>query len=195
MIGKTTRRTMMAMVGASVSAAAVAVPPTPSFAAPAATNADKLTPAQIEAFKQVIAKARATGQVTPSASASPNGQAAGDCDTFARFDNGGGLSFGTPARSDGLLSCTLRNGDDNLAVGKLQSALNLCYGQGLTIDNDFGGHTQQAVTNVQNVKAINPANGVYDARIVNGGFFYPIVNSNNNFIHECINFNGDIKDV
>jgi hypothetical protein len=191
---------MVAMVGAGVSAAAVAVAPTPSFAAPAATNSDKPTPAQIEAFKQSVAKLRtasgAMSGATPSATASPNGQAAGDCDTFARIGIGGGFSFGTPVRSsDGLLSCTLRNGDDNLAVGKLQSALNLCYGQTLAIDNDFGSHTQQSVTNVQTVKGISPANGVYDARIVSGGFFYPIVNSNNSFIHECINFNGDIKDV
>ena len=195
MTGKTARRTVMAIVGASVSAAAVAVAPTASFAAPSATNADKLTPAQIEAFKQSIAKARATGQATPSASASPNSQAAGDCDTFARFDDGTGFSFGTPARSDGTVRCALRNTDNNLAVGKLQSALNLCYGQGLTIDNDFGGHTQGAVTNVQNAKGISPANGVYDTRLTDGGFFFPIVNSNNNFIHECINFNGDVKDV
>jgi len=201
MIGKTTRRTMMAMVGAGVSAAAVAVAPTPTFAAPAAvTNPDKPTPADIAAFKQNVAKLQTKSSATASTSTStsPNSQAAGDCDTVATLGIGGGFTIGVPARSDGLISCALRSGDNNLAVGKMQAALIDCYGQNLGptgADNDFGNLTLQGVKNVQNFHGVAPIDGVYDGRLLNAGFFFPIVNSNSSFIHECINLQGTVVDV
>jgi|KBSMisStaDraftv2_1062788.scaffolds.fasta_scaffold517911_2 peptidoglycan hydrolase-like protein with peptidoglycan-binding domain len=198
MITRTTRRALIAAVGATVSAAAatVAVTPTASYADPTPA-APQLTASQIAAFKAFVDKSRAAaaGSATSSATASPNATTfPGDCDTPTRLDLGGGLAALIPTLGGNTLFCTLRNGDNNLAVGKLQLALNDCYGQGLATDNDFGGNTQGAVVNVQRAKNLPNLSGVYDTTLINAGFQYPIVNSNNSYIHECIDNNMNVYD-
>ena len=197
MITRTTRRALIAAVGASVSAAAatVAVTPTVSYAAPTPT-APQLTADQIAAFKQFVDKSRAAaaGSATSSATASPNTTTPGDCDTPSHVDLGGGLNVALPTLGGATLFCTLRRGDtDNLAVGKLQLARSTtATARVWPTDNDFGPNTEAAVVNVQRAKSLPNLTGVYDRTLIDHGFQWPIFNSAGSYIHECIDNNMNV---
>jgi peptidoglycan hydrolase-like protein with peptidoglycan-binding domain len=187
-IGKTTRKTIVAMVGATVGAAAVAVAPTASFAAaPTPTTPNAPTAAELASLSRAFANLSAR----PASTVIPSSQAAGDCDTFGSvFSTDGSVRVVFPAIDNGTnLNCALQINDNNVAVGKLQLALNDCFGQGLTIDNDFGPNTKHAVENVQTFFGLT-ANGIYDVSLVNAGFFYPILDNNNAFTGFCENDQG-----
>ncbi len=62
--------------------------------------------------------------------------------------------------SSGTVDCAMGEGADSPAVGRLQRSMNVCYGENLTIDNDFGPATLAALKRTQ-TKAGTTADGVY----------------------------------
>lgn len=65
-----------------------------------------------------------------------------------------------PAAANGDVNCVMGRGNQGAAVRSLQSALNRCHGQGLSVDGVYGPATEQAVRNVQAAGGI-AQDGVY----------------------------------
>jgi peptidoglycan hydrolase-like protein with peptidoglycan-binding domain len=149
MIHKSTRRTLIALAGASVGTAAVVVAPTATFAA--APHVAANNPSGTAAAK-VNAKPLTT-------TVSPN-NAAGDCTSSTQHFQNDGTFLLIPSTSGGDPNCSLRNGDSGAPVIKLQQALNQCYTQGLSVDGQYGPLTAGAVGNVQRFKG-QPVTGVF----------------------------------
>ena len=105
----------------------------------------------------VAAVALAIASLTTLVIAQP-AQAAVSC-TSTKFVTRGVLVYDLPSAS-GSIACQLGLGNHSAAVSDLQSNLNLCNGQHLTVDGDYGPATQQAVRNVQSRHGI-PVDGVY----------------------------------
>ncbi|HEX8114948.1 MAG TPA: peptidoglycan-binding domain-containing protein [Kofleriaceae bacterium] len=61
---------------------------------------------------------------------------------------------------NGTVDCAMGEGADSPAVGRLQRTMNVCYGERLTVDNDFGPATLAALKRTQ-TKAGTTADGVY----------------------------------
>ena len=62
--------------------------------------------------------------------------------------------------STGSVDCAMGIGADSNAVGALQITMNVCYGEHLAVDNDFGPATQAALKRTQ-TKARTTPDGVY----------------------------------
>jgi len=56
-----------------------------------------------------------------------------------------------PAASSGSSMCWMQRGNHSWGVWALQLALNLCYGQGLSTDADFGAATERALRFAQSI--------------------------------------------
>ena len=62
--------------------------------------------------------------------------------------------------STGSVDCAMGIGAHSNAVGRLQLTMNVCYGEHLDVDNDFGKLTQAALVRTQ-MKARTKPDGVY----------------------------------
>lgn len=62
--------------------------------------------------------------------------------------------------STSSVDCAMGLHANSDAVGRLQLTMNVCYGEHLVVDNDFGPLTQAALKRTQ-TKAGTPADGVY----------------------------------
>lgn len=62
--------------------------------------------------------------------------------------------------STSSVDCVMGLHADSSAVGRLQRTMNVCYGEHLEVDNDFGPLTEAALVRTQK-KAGTPADGVY----------------------------------
>ncbi len=66
------------------------------------------------------------------------------------------------SRNVNSASCTLSIGDyNNVAVQLIQNVLRLCYGQNITVDNDYGPNTAAAVKRAQRQMGVAQT-GVWD---------------------------------
>lgn len=63
-------------------------------------------------------------------------------------------------KSNGSVNCVMGHGANSPAVGRLQRTMNVCYGEQLDVDNDFGTRTQAALERTQK-KAGAKVDGVY----------------------------------
>jgi hypothetical protein len=74
---------------------------------------------------------------------------------------GGNVRIPTIGNGTGSWQCELGLGNDSAAVGRLQIGLNNCnLHAGLTVDNDYGSLTRQAVINFQHAHSLS-ADGIY----------------------------------
>lgn len=71
-----------------------------------------------------------------------------------------GVIFKIPSTSAGYFDCYLESGNVSVAVSALQETLNVCYGQGLVVDGNFGPATYNALMYAQSVEGIG-VDGVY----------------------------------
>jgi peptidoglycan hydrolase-like protein with peptidoglycan-binding domain len=83
------------------------------------------------------------------------------------FGAGNTLRVPTAGSGTGRFDCLLGVGDSSTAVGRLQIDLNDCYGDNLTVDNDYGPLTEAAVKRVQRLEGITQ-DGVYGPHTVDG---------------------------
>lgn len=60
----------------------------------------------------------------------------------------------------GTVDCAMGIGAHSPAVGQLQRTMNVCYGERLAVDNDFGPATQAALIRTQKAALTTP-DGVY----------------------------------
>jgi peptidoglycan hydrolase-like protein with peptidoglycan-binding domain len=89
------------------------------------------------------------------------------------------LRVPTVGNGTGNWHCNLEFGDDNVAVARLQVALdssNCELGAGLTVDGDYGSLTRQAVVNVQKARGA-PADGEYGP-VTGAVMLWPVAGSN-----------------
>ncbi|MFD7704307.1 peptidoglycan-binding protein [Streptomyces caelestis] len=63
-------------------------------------------------------------------------------------------------RGTSTVNCNMVQGTNSPAVQKLQYSMNLCYGENLSLDGDFGPATKAALIRTQR-KAGTPADGQY----------------------------------
>ena len=63
-------------------------------------------------------------------------------------------------KSTGSVDCVMGIGAHSPAVGRLQRTMNVCYGERLVVDDDFGKLTEAALVRTQG-KAVTTADGVY----------------------------------
>jgi peptidoglycan hydrolase-like protein with peptidoglycan-binding domain len=96
--------------------------------------------------------------LTPAAGASALGTCTGT--SWHSDDAGGVVRIPTIGNDNGSFDCLLGVGNVSPAVGDLQTALNFCYGAGLSVDNNFGPLTKAALQRAQRSVAV-PADGVY----------------------------------
>jgi len=61
---------------------------------------------------------------------------------------------------NGNVSCNMVRGTNSGAVRQLQRSMNVCYGEHLVLDGDFGGNTEAALRRTQ-AKAGTAADGQY----------------------------------
>jgi hypothetical protein len=96
--------------------------------------------------------------VTPAARAGALGPCTG---TSWHFDDAGGVvRIPTIGNDNTNFDCLLGVGSVSPAVGDLQTALNICYRAGLSVDNNFGPLTKAALQAAQRSVAV-PPDGVY----------------------------------
>ncbi|MFC8538308.1 peptidoglycan-binding protein [Streptomyces sp. NPDC057249] len=72
-------------------------------------------------------------------------------------------------------TCQMSKGSHSSAVGALQLTLNKCYGEKLSVDNDFGENTRLALIRAQK-RAGTGADGIYgpNTRDALGWYFKPV---------------------
>ncbi|MFJ7271363.1 peptidoglycan-binding protein [Streptomyces sp. NPDC099050] len=63
-------------------------------------------------------------------------------------------------KAGNTVNCNMVRGTNSPAVQKLQHSMNLCYGESLVEDGDFGGNTRNALIRTQ-IKAGTAADGEY----------------------------------
>ncbi|TXS33618.1 peptidoglycan-binding protein [Streptomyces sp. ms191] len=98
------------------------------------------------------AAAMALGSAGPAAAANPT------CNWSASYYGAWVPNYGT---TSGNVNCALYQGVMNsVAVGTLQETLNLCYGERLVVDQDFGPSTEAALRRAQQ-KAGTTVDGDY----------------------------------
>ncbi|WP_033343203.1 peptidoglycan-binding domain-containing protein [Catenuloplanes japonicus] len=75
------------------------------------------------------------------------------CNSFTSVHYAGNLYRHVPSVGSGSwnFDCVLARGANNVGVLALQESLNVCYGQSLATDSDFGPLTEQGVRNAQNI--------------------------------------------
>jgi hypothetical protein len=140
MLNRTTRNTLMAIAGVSAGAMVAVVGPTATYATPVHQAVPAVPP---DPGQKPVANPNTTVHCSTSTQAPEK-------DGFVEWPS-------TPSQDP---NCLLATGDSNLAVGKLQDALNKCYNDTLTVDGQYGPATRQAVIDFQNFKKI-PADGIY----------------------------------
>jgi peptidoglycan hydrolase-like protein with peptidoglycan-binding domain len=65
-----------------------------------------------------------------------------------------------PVAGNGSSQCLLSQGAHNVAVARLQLAMQDCYGASVGVDGDFGPQTKQALILVQRINGLT-ADGIY----------------------------------
>ena len=88
------------------------------------------------------------------------------------FGAGNTLRVPTAGSGTGRFDCILGVGNNSTAVGRLQIDLNKCYGDNLTVDNDYGSLTEAAVKRVQRLEGITQ-DGIYGPHTIDS-FNYQI---------------------
>ncbi|WP_375384406.1 peptidoglycan-binding protein [uncultured Microbacterium sp.] len=84
------------------------------------------------------------------------------CNNYVNITPSGGGWYRIPA-SGSSIDCVMETGVVSSGVGQLQLTLNICYGAGLTVDNDFGPATYNALLNAQSAEGI-AVDGVYGSQ-------------------------------
>ncbi|RKN39670.1 peptidoglycan-binding domain-containing protein [Micromonospora endolithica] len=107
----------------------------------------------------------ASTAVAVGVSAAPAQAAAPRCNAvaFIPYIHGGGGQLEVPVyRTSGSnsLLCVMSYGDRGDDVSQLQWTLNYCYGEGLSLDGDFGSRTKSALIRAQKREGIG-ADGIY----------------------------------
>ncbi|MFG2869633.1 peptidoglycan-binding protein [Streptomyces sp. NPDC048338] len=98
------------------------------------------------------AAAMALGSAAPAAAANPT------CNWSAKYYGAWVPNYGTTSVN---VNCALYQGVmNNVAVGTLQETLNMCYGENLVVDQDFGAATEAALRRAQQ-KAGTTVDGDY----------------------------------
>jgi hypothetical protein len=170
--------TLLATAGAAAGIAAIVAPTT----AVAAGNQPSLNNGEWR-----LAPAAAGAQAaTPKAVAAPN--ALSTCTGWSDFVNGFGEVVHIPSigQGDGQVTCGLGQGNANNAVFKLQTALNRCYGNNLTVDGNFGPLTADALRKAQQKESIS-ADAQYGPQ-TRDHLSWPIFESDGTF-SRCAKFN------
>jgi peptidoglycan hydrolase-like protein with peptidoglycan-binding domain len=83
------------------------------------------------------------------------------CTGTTIFTNGvDSAQIPTTTNGSGNRNCTLGPGNASSVVRVLQNALNVCYGERLTLDGIYGPNTTEAVQDAQSAENV-PADGIY----------------------------------
>jgi murein L,D-transpeptidase YcbB/YkuD len=127
----------------------------------------------------------AAGPAAAVQAEAPVTPAAASCAGATKLNHQGSYFYYRPstAPASGNYNCILGLGSSGSGVVALQQAANLCYGQGLTVDGEYGPRTRDAVRNIQRFHGIS-ADGVFGP-VTNLHMAYPKYRESNGAYAGC----------